>query len=825
MKESVTKFDLEAAFKALDEIDVPASEKGIKANRPALNEIFSRKSKFESLFEEYYDVGSTEELGEAKEAREAEIAKAKLARIEKIVDLDAESPDDLLTSYVGKYIVQCPQCMTLFYKDKEDVVESEEDPTTVNVGEQCQHCGNESGYALIGKVGEAEPEETEELAAETEITEETPIEEEPAEENAEESTDDDATDELGELDLDLEDLESEESTEEEKTEESFVAHTGEALVEEISDDKELDAKLKAHGEYIEYLRNTIAEEEATLEKTDNEQVKAAIQRRIDAFKADLEAALPEEVKNSAPVESTEEATEESVEETEPAEAADQAVSESLKETFYACAEIDGEERRFPFEDREEARKYIDEIKSGVASEFAGKKIGSVWTECLNAAGETLTEALKEEADLEVSADEFEKLINDPEFKKPISDTAVRAMLNSEKEPEESSSVKESKSIYICDDCGYEVELDDAEYDGMCPHCHEHHGFYKLEEGIFDKLKLTRAGKADWVLANALKDYNKAVLQNNGNAETSDDNKKFTTFVIACFTNKFTDGKEITSAPALADIGKLVKGKDPELKSKYVDAENIAKGWSKIADNGPAIIFMAKDVNDPAAEFVCQYFNGDLDKKSDQLVKLVEVVKNGLAGIKSMKKGHMGEADVKKLKASEIKKGMRVKINDKDSAEVVEVAESRLGLKITFKFKDGTTDSSSYPVTQELVVFNTPAAATEGLDTAMTGIEELQESVLETLISDSLVEAYGNVAGYKLDSCEYLNEQFKVNGIIYFTSGNTRKTTFAFTEAYVKENKVNLIGLNEKLGSNKQFTLAGKIDNKTLIAESFSYVKK
>ena len=27
MKESVTKFDLEAAFKALDDIDVPASEK------------------------------------------------------------------------------------------------------------------------------------------------------------------------------------------------------------------------------------------------------------------------------------------------------------------------------------------------------------------------------------------------------------------------------------------------------------------------------------------------------------------------------------------------------------------------------------------------------------------------------------------------------------------------------------------------------------------------------------------------------------------------------------------------------------------------------
>ena len=121
MKESVTKFDFEAAFKALDEIDTPKSKKGIQANRPALTEIFSRKSKFDTLFEEYYDVGNTQELGDAQEAREAEIAKAKLERIEKIVDLDAKSPEDLLTSYVGKYIIQCPQCMTLFYKNPEDV--------------------------------------------------------------------------------------------------------------------------------------------------------------------------------------------------------------------------------------------------------------------------------------------------------------------------------------------------------------------------------------------------------------------------------------------------------------------------------------------------------------------------------------------------------------------------------------------------------------------------------------------------------------------------------------------------------------------------------
>ena len=35
--------------------------------------------------------------------------------------------------------------------------------------------------------------------------------------------------------------------------------------------------------------------------------------------------------------------------------------------------------------------------------------------------------------------------------------------------------------YICDECGYEVEMDEADYDGMCPSCHGHHGFYEVEE--------------------------------------------------------------------------------------------------------------------------------------------------------------------------------------------------------------------------------------------------------------------------------------------------------------------------------------------------------
>ena len=215
-KESVQKFDLEAAFKALNEVEIPVV-KGIRPNREDLQEKFTRKLVTDILVEDYFDVGDTEELGQAQEEREAEIAKAKLARIEKIVDLEAESEDDLLPSYVGKFIMQCPQCMTLFYKNEEDIERSEETPEVVNINEPCQHCGNSSGYTLVGKVdtvGEEEAaqydvEDFEENELDLNFDEEEATEEEPAEAEEETATEE-GNDEESDLDLDLAPVEDEE---------------------------------------------------------------------------------------------------------------------------------------------------------------------------------------------------------------------------------------------------------------------------------------------------------------------------------------------------------------------------------------------------------------------------------------------------------------------------------------------------------------------------------------------------------------------------------------------------------------------------------------
>lgn len=155
MKNSVTKFDLEAAFKALDEVNYAESDKGLVARRKNLAEsmkVSQGKLVTETLLEDYYDLEDDNDMSAAAKEQEAEVAQAKLARIEKIVDLDAKTADDLLPSYVGKVIIQCPQCMNLFYKNEEDIEKDSDDPTTCNVNEPCQHCGNISGYTLIGKV-------------------------------------------------------------------------------------------------------------------------------------------------------------------------------------------------------------------------------------------------------------------------------------------------------------------------------------------------------------------------------------------------------------------------------------------------------------------------------------------------------------------------------------------------------------------------------------------------------------------------------------------------------------------------------------------------
>ena len=166
-------------------------------------------------------------------------------------------------------------------------------------------------------------------------------------------------------------------------------HKSENLTLNEEVDKDLDEKLKAHNDYIAYLQQMIKQEEEALKKAENDEIKAAIQRRLDAFNADLEAALPDAVRAEATVEETaeesveeetkteEEKVEEPVEETAEEKAEEEApVDEALTEETKECKVVlsDKPEKEVFAGTKEECEKIIEKNKETKTAKEHGLKI-------------------------------------------------------------------------------------------------------------------------------------------------------------------------------------------------------------------------------------------------------------------------------------------------------------------------------------------------------------------------------------------------------------------------------------------------------------------
>lgn len=166
-----------------------------------LNEAFKELDELE----DDVDLQSEEDVKKAMDFIKGDIDNTD--HLEMVVDIDAETEDDLQDSYVGEILLMCPACHTLHYAHEEDIVTSEDEPDFVNVGEPCPHCKQENGFEIKGKVAEYVPEG-----------------EEPKEEE---------NDDFDEMDIDT--IEDEE-TEEEKAqfEESFKLRK--KYVEEVAED-------------------------------------------------------------------------------------------------------------------------------------------------------------------------------------------------------------------------------------------------------------------------------------------------------------------------------------------------------------------------------------------------------------------------------------------------------------------------------------------------------------------------------------------------------------------------------------------------------------
>lgn len=130
------------------------------------------------------NINDEEEVKKAKE--EVEKSEKDDDEYEQIVDVDAESIDELKDSYVGNVILVCEDCLTPRFI-KPELLKKDEETGLYNVGEACPHCGSEKGYKAEGQVAKAsvevDVEKTETTgASESEVKEEEKVEVEEKEE-------------------------------------------------------------------------------------------------------------------------------------------------------------------------------------------------------------------------------------------------------------------------------------------------------------------------------------------------------------------------------------------------------------------------------------------------------------------------------------------------------------------------------------------------------------------------------------------------------------------------------------------------------------------
>lgn len=130
--------------------------------------------------ESLINLNDEEKVTKAKEVMES----SKEEKEEVIVDVDAETIDELKDSYVGNAILRCPICKTLIYKKPEDVTKGEGE--LYNVDEECPHCHEVEGFELVGQVAKLTNDKSNDIAKEQETDgkEEPIVDEVPSNEDA-----------------------------------------------------------------------------------------------------------------------------------------------------------------------------------------------------------------------------------------------------------------------------------------------------------------------------------------------------------------------------------------------------------------------------------------------------------------------------------------------------------------------------------------------------------------------------------------------------------------------------------------------------------------
>lgn len=151
------------------------------------------------------------------------------------------------------------------------------------------------------------------------------------------------------------------------------------------------------------------------------------------------------------------------------------------------------------------------------------------------------------------------------------------------------------------------------------------------------------------------------------------------------------------------------------------------------------------------------------------------------------------------------------LSDEDVSEIVAQSEEA----------EEETAEDEEIATEDEVEFEEPEAAEEGEEEEF---DEFDEESFDQMGESYMRKVYDNIKSYKTTAVTESGNTLIVEGLITFTSGNTKKTTYTFSNPkMMKGDKVVLEGFNKTFSKTKKaFSLKGKIDNKKFITESLGY---
>ena len=106
------------------------------------------------------------------------------------------------------------------------------------------------------------------------------------------------------------------------------------------------------------------------------------------------------------------------------------------------------------------------------------------------------------------------------------------------------------------------------------------------------------------------------------------------------------------------------------------------------------------------------------------------------------------------------------------------------------------------------------------------ISDFEESLFNDLGQKYLTEVYDNIESFNTSNVYQDNKNNKliIEGVIKFTSGNSKKTSFIFEAKDIdKDKKVRFVGENQQITKGKKsFTLRGTLKDGNLLSESLTY---